>query len=246
MPSRTGWRNGSAERAVRLGDFEAMVRGMAGELPAEYLDGVAEIRVAGATVPHPSRADIFTLGECIPIPTEDGEPGAVQSRIVLYHGSFVALSRQDDEFDWREEAWQTLAHELRHHLEWRARAPALEAFDTAAEANFARHAGEPFDPLFYLDGESPAEGVYQFDDDVFLDQTVRGTPDKVEFDWHGRRYQVRVPAGARLPVFLRVAGVDDPPPGDLTVVLRRRPGLRDLFSRPRVQQHEVHATPLGN
>ena len=73
------------------------------------------------------------------------------------------------DFDWRQEAWETLTHELRHHLEWRARAPDLEEFDWAAEQNFARQDGEPFDPLFYRSGEKVAEGVYRLDDDFFLE-----------------------------------------------------------------------------
>src|SRR5712692_2728789 len=65
-------------------------------------------------------------------------------------------ARLDPDFDWREEAWETLTHELRHHVEWRARAPGLEAYDRAVEANFARQEGERFDPALYLDGDSPA------------------------------------------------------------------------------------------
>ena len=37
--------------------------------------------------------------------------------------------------------------------------------------------GEPFDPLFHLSGEAVAEGVYQVDDDFFLDRVVRRLPD---------------------------------------------------------------------
>ena len=58
--------------------------------------------------------------------------------MVLYHGSFAALARVNGGLDWREEAWETLTHELRHHLEWRARAPDLEELDWAVEQNFAR------------------------------------------------------------------------------------------------------------
>ena len=185
--------------------------------------------VSPRTLPHPTRADVYTLGECIPI-HGGSEPDGVQSRVVLYHGSFLALSRITDGFDWRQEAFDTLTHELRHHLEWRANAPDLEAFDAAAEQNFARQEGDPFDPLFFLDGENPVEGVYQVDDDWFLDQVTSRIPARVEFTWHGRRYQAPVPAGATLPALLRVtAGVEEPPPGDLVVVLRRKPRLLDLF-----------------
>jgi hypothetical protein len=215
---------------MRLSDFEALVRRIAGEVPAEFLEGIAEIAVSPRTVPHPDRADIFTLGECIPLPTADSASSeGIQSRIVLYHGSFAALATLHEEFDWREEAWETLTHELRHHLEWRAQAPDLEAFDRAAEHNFARQDGEPFDPGYHLDGERVADGVYRIDDDYFLDRVVRSVPPSLEVLWHGAGYRVVPPAGTSLPAFLTLEGVAEPPPGELVLVLRRKAGLRDLF-----------------
>lgn len=230
---------------MRLSDFDAMVQRMAGEVPEEYLDGVAGIEVSRHALPHPTRAEIYTMGECIPLPVGDGgHAGSVQSRIVLYHGSFEALAGLDPEFDWRQEAWETLTHELQHHLEWRANAPRLEALDRAAEANFARADGEPFDPLFHLDGEQVEDGVYKVDHDYFLDRLVGGeAPEQVRFGWHGREYVVRVPPEAGLPALLTVLGVEDPPPGELVLVLRKRAGLRDLFRRAEVWQGEVEARP---
>lgn len=228
---------------MRLADFEAMVRRLSEEVPAHFFEGVADVVVSPRTVPHPVRADIYTLGECVPLADEGGRE-AIQSRIVLYHGSFAALARLEPGYDWRHEAWETLTHELRHHLEWRASAPDLEAYDRAGEQNFARHDGEPFDPAFYLDGESPAPDVYEVDDDYFLDRVVRGLPSSVELGWHGRRYWVGVPAGAALPCFLTVEGVDEPPPGDLVLVLRRKAGLRDLFKPARAFAAVVTAEPV--
>ncbi len=197
-------------------------------------------------MPHPTRGDIFTLGHCIPFHAgETGAPDEIQSRVVLYHGSFRALAELDPEFDWREEAWETLTHELRHHLEWRAREGALEAFDEAAEENFARSAGEAFDPLFHLHGEAVAERVYQVDDDFFLDQVVRRLPPVVEFSWHGRQYRAAVPAGASLPAFLTAEGVADPPPGDLVLVFRRRTGLLNLLRQGKPFRGTVAAQPAG-
>ena len=207
-----------------------MVQGMAAELPREYFVGVAAVDVSEKAVPHPTRGEIYTLGECIPLPTgpEAGDDG-VQSRIVLYYGSFKALSRIEAGFDWRGEAWETLTHELRHHLEWRARRDDLDAFDRAAEQNFARLDFEPFDPLFYLDGESEAPGWYQVDDDRFHEIMVRGVPPEVAFAWHGPEYRVAVPPHVTRPAFLTVEGIADPPPGDLVLVLRRKPRIWDLF-----------------
>jgi hypothetical protein len=233
---------------MRRTDFEAMVRHMAAEVPPEFLDGVAEIVVSPRSVPHPTRAEIYTLGECIPLPTGDGGADGVQSRVVLYHGSFAALARLDPEFDWREEAWETLTHELRHHVEWRAHAPTLDAYDRAVEQNFARHEGERFDPTFFLDGDSPVPGVFEVDGDYFLDRVVRAVPAEAEVDWHGRRYRASLPAGIALPALLTIEGVDEPPPGELVLVLRRKPRMLDLFraSEPfqgTLQVSALYSTP---
>jgi hypothetical protein len=222
-----------------------MITRMTAEVPPEFLAGVAEITVSPRTVPHPEREEIYTLGECVPLPAgEGGTPETVQSRIILYHGSFRALAGITEGFDWREEAWETLTHELRHHLEWRARTDALEDFDRAAEENFARHEGEDFDPLFFLDGEEVAAGVYQVDDDFFLDRIVGAVPASLDIEWHGDRYRLSLPPGLTLPVYLVVSGLAEPPPGDVVLALRRKPSLLDLFRRAVVQEIEVAAHPL--
>jgi hypothetical protein len=197
---------------MRLVDFEAMVVRMAGEVPREFLAGVAEIAVSPRTVPHPERPGIYTLGECIPLPTADGAANdGIQSRVVLYHGSFAALARVTPGFDWREEAFETLTHELRHHLEWRARAPDLEELDWAVEQNYARQ---------------------------FLDRIVRDVPATIPVHWAGRDYQVTPPTDASLPAFLVLDGLADAPAGEVVVVLRRKPGVLALF-RPVTTYHAV-------
>ena len=225
---------------MRLDDFREMVRRLADELPAQFLDGIGEVTVSPRTVPHPDRPGIFTLGECVPLPSAGGGADAVQSRIVLYHGSFAALAHLTPSFDWREEAWETLTHELRHHLEWRAESPELEDLDWAVEQNFARHDGEDFDPAFFLQGEIVEEGTYRVEDDVFVDQLVRQPPETVDFKWRGREYRARVPRGASLPAFLTVTGAVEPPAGDLVLVLRRTPGLLTLLRPGRLFQAVVH------
>lgn len=229
---------------MRHDRFEAMVRRMCDEVPREYFDGVTEVVVSPRAVPHPVRAEIYTLGECIPLPLEGDDPEAIQSRVVLYHGSFRALAELDPAFDWEAEAWETLTHELRHHVEWRARRDDLEAFDRAAEENFKRLDGEPFDPLFFLDGDAPVPGVHQVDDDWFLDHLVQRLPTEVRFVWHGRQYLAAVPDGATLPAYLLVDGVLEPPPGDLVLVLRRRPRMLDLFRSVTVWEGAVTATAI--
>jgi hypothetical protein len=230
---------------MKYSDFEALVRRLEREVPKHFLEGISEISVAPAMLPHPTRAEIYTLGECIPDPlSDDGALAELRSRIVLYHGSFQALAGDDPDFDWEEEAFQTLTHELRHHLEWRARTDALEDFDRAAEQNFARHDGEAFDPLFFLGGEEVAGDVYQVDDDFFLDRVVRRVPTVLEFAWHGSRYQSELPSDLTLPAYVVVSGLAAPPPGEVVVVLRRKPSVLDLFRPTEVTQIEVAAHPI--
>jgi predicted Zn-dependent protease with MMP-like domain len=236
--------NGWGDRALRLTDFEALVRRQAAEIPAEFLDGIAEVVVSPLTQPHPDRDEVWTLGECIPLPGDDGDPRHLQSRIVLYHGSFQALAQGTEAFDWVEETWETLTHEVRHHVEWKARSPDLEAFDLAAESNFARQDGEPFDPVFYRDGLRQPDGSFRVDDDCFLERVVEVAPSTVPVRWAAHDYRVSVPVEATIPAFLVIEGVKQPPLGQLVLVLQRRSSWRELFRRPAVFQAEVEANPL--
>jgi len=226
---------------VRLADFEALVRRQAEEIPAEFLAGIAEIAVSPRTLAHPDRPEVWTLGECIPLPRTDSDPSHFQSRVLLYHGSFQALARDNPDFDWTEEAWDTLTHEVRHHVEWRAQASNLEAFDDAAEANFARQEGQPFDPLFYQDGLPRPDGSFEVDGDVFVERLVSEVPRQVELRWSGQRYTVVPPEEATLPAFLSVQGVEGSPPGELVLVLRKKTRMQDLVRRPPVFQAVVES-----
>jgi hypothetical protein len=225
---------------MRLSDFEDMVRRLCDEVPADFFDGIAEVVVSPRVVADPERPDVFTLGECIPLPVQVGSGvEGLQSQVVIYHGSFAALAGMEQGMNWRQEAWETLTHELRHHLEWRAHAPDLEDFDWAVEHNFARHDGEPFDPTFFLSGNPEGDERYSIDDDVFIDRIVSSIPLSVDFSWQKREYRVEIPQDAELPCFLVVEGIPDPPPGELVIVLRRRPGVRDLFGTGRAFQAVV-------
>jgi hypothetical protein len=151
----------------------------------------------------------------------------------------------EGEFNWREEAWETLTHELRHHLEWRAKTAALESYDWAAEQNFARQEGDAFDPAFYREGEQVAPGIYKVDDDVFLEMPPPQAGQPLELLWHGRRYRADVPAAARPPAFLTIDGLAEPPPGDAVIVLPRRFSVFSLFRQaPAVHAAEVHVEPI--
>jgi hypothetical protein len=233
---------------MKFTDFRAMVDRLARDVPPAFRDGIVAIEVSPKAVPDPVRGGVYTLGECIPLEWS-GNGADLQSRIVLYHGSFAALARpRAGESEWRREAWDTLAHELRHHLEWRANVGALEAYDWAAEQNFARGEGQPFDPVFYRSGEQLAAGVYKVDDDVFIEKNWdggRGKGDGIEVTWHGGHYRVPMPPGAQPPLFLTLEGLLTPPAGDVVVVVPRRPSVSDLWRpRPGVARHVVAVEPI--
>lgn len=224
---------------MRFADFRALVERLVQQVPRDFLDGVVAIDASPKTVPHPLRAEVYTLGECIPLEWS-GDGSDLQSRILLYHGSFAELARRRD-LDWRQEVWDTLTHELRHHLEWRANVQALERYDWAAEQNFARHEGEPFDPAFHRAGEEVAPGIYKVDDDVFVELAAPAArpAGPVEVPWHGRRYRVTLPEDVRPPAFLTLEGLVEPPPGEAVLVLPGRASLARLWRRPRVTTRAV-------
>jgi zinicin-like metallopeptidase len=231
---------------LKFADFRTMVEHLAQDVPREFRDGIVAIDVSPKAVPDPVRGGVYTLGECIPLEWS-GNGANLQSRIVLYHGSFAAVARSHaGASEWRQEAWDTLAHELRHHLEWRADVDALEAYDWAAEQNFARGEGQAFDPVFYRSGERLAEGVYKVDDDVFIEKNYRdggrGRGDEVV--WHGRHYRVPMPAGTQPPLFLSLEGLLPLPAGDVIVVVPARPSLLNLWRRHGVTSQAVAVEPI--
>ena len=86
---------------MRRRDFEAMVRQMADELPPDFRDGIVAVEVTAKTVPHPVRAGIYTMGECVPhaFGTPGDEAAQLRSTVYLHYGSFAALASGDRGFD---------------------------------------------------------------------------------------------------------------------------------------------------
>ena len=230
---------------MRFDDFRTLIARLAREVPEEFRVGVVAIDISPKAVPDPVQRDVYTLGECIPLEWS-GDGANLQSRVVLYHGSFAELARgAKGGFDWRQEAWDTLSHELRHHLEWRANVGALEAYDWAAQQNFARAAGKSFDPVFYRSGEKVGKGVYKVDEDVFVEgEEGRGTGGGYTLTWHGRRYRVPVAPDDQAPLFLSLEGLTPAPAGEAVLVIPRKSSLLDLLRRQNVAQRTEHAEAI--
>ncbi len=74
--------------------------------------------------PDPDEPQLLRLGEYLDpgYPSLLGGYEGLGRHIALFYGSFAALAADHPDFDWEGEIWETLLHELRHHLEslaWR-------------------------------------------------------------------------------------------------------------------------------
>jgi hypothetical protein len=198
------------------------------EIPDTYKAGIDGLEVSREAVPHPTLPDVFTLGVCH---TEEhlssyGSPDTTRSFIVLYWGSFRGLAARDPEFDWEHEIWETLTHELRHHLESLAGDDALEDVDYAADELFNRQEGLEFDPWYYQRGEDLGGGAYAVEGTRYVEQTWRPrdfeATEHVEFAWRGVRYRIARPAALGDVHYVLVLGPDfEEEPLEL-VLLRKR------------------------
>lgn len=230
--------------------FERTAHEMFDSIPAEYREGVDGLIVERKAESHPSLPEVFTLGECRSeyYPSEFGGPGEVLSMVVLHYGSFLELSRREEEWDWDGELWETITHEVRHHLESLAAEDALEVQDYAEDQNFARREGERFEPLYFRSGERLGDGVYSVDGDVFVEMEMTepellAVPE-LRVRWAGGERVVPRPERLGDIHFVRVGELGrgesgSSHGGELFAVLVRRRGawswLRDLFGGRRLE-----------
>jgi hypothetical protein len=233
---------------MKFDTFERRAREEWERIPEDYKTGVDGVVVAREAKPHPDSVDVYTLGECVTesYPSDFGGPDTTRSWVVLYYGSFRRLSRMDDTFDWEEEIWETLTHELQHHLESLADEEALLDLDYAMDQGFRRAEGEPFDPFYYRGGTPAGEGVYRVEKTLYIERPLEADAGTTMFEVGGVRYRVPVPAADADVVFVDVtAGLDAPAP-PVTLVLVRRHGWREavraLFRRREAGVCEVEAT----
>lgn len=239
---------------MRFRDFERAAREAYEEIPDHYKAGIDGLVVSREAPLHPSLPDIYTLGECV---TEDyasdwGGPDTTRSQVVLYWGSFKSLAELDAGFDWREELWETLTHELRHHLESLAREDALEGVDYALDETFKRDQGGDFDPWYFQHGDAVAEGVFQVERNFYVEcpftEKAFAEAAWVDFTWEGERYRVPRPGELGDVHFVWVQGIDLEDTTLELVLVRRRSWWEDarrLFgtSRPVVLESEAAAEP---
>jgi len=100
-------------------EFKALVEELLTEVPVEFMRELQGVHVLPEAKVEEGYDDLFRMGEYLdPGPASFlGSSEGLGRHIAIYHGSFMAIAQGDPEFDWEEEAWETLTHELRHHVE---------------------------------------------------------------------------------------------------------------------------------
>ncbi|HYJ78866.1 MAG TPA: hypothetical protein VEW03_04665 [Longimicrobiaceae bacterium] len=230
---------------MKFKEFERRAREMFDEVPPELRHNVEYVVVSRDAVPHPDIPDVFTLGECATGDYDLGleAPGVVRSGVHLYYGSFRELAALDPDFDWEEEMWDTITHEIRHHRESTAGEDDLEDLDYAEDENFKRRDGQPFDPFFFRSGRPVAEGSWEVDGDLFVEREMHAADfDRTtEIEVMIGDAEVMVPRPDRLGDvhFVYIDGLGDEGDHDVALVLVRRRGawesLRSAFSGRRTE-----------
>jgi hypothetical protein len=206
---------------MALDGFEALAARLWRRIPEELKEGVEALVIEEKELGHPTLGGVYTLGECVTESWPSGYGDDVRSELVLYYGSFLALSLEDDAFEWEEEIWETITHELLHHREAAAGESALDDMDWATDQNFLRLAGRPFDPAFYRAIPADSDGSVRLDSETFAEGAIERDSSTAIFTWRGRGFGVHVPAAAAT-LFVSVRNLAG---GRLTVIVPSRPSL---------------------
>lgn len=121
--------------------FQALVEEMVEEIPDEFLRGLQGVHVLPEAKPEEEYDDVFRLGEYLdPGPADFlGAGEGLGRHVALYYGSFVEVAGDDPDFDWESEIWETITHEVRHHVESLAGEDFLVQDDEDVSATFPRH-----------------------------------------------------------------------------------------------------------
>jgi hypothetical protein len=99
--------------------FQKAVEQMIEEIPTQFLKGLQGVHVLEEEQPEEGYRDVWRMGEYLDPGPEDflGAGEGLGRHIALYYGSFARIAAADPDFDWEDEVWETLTHELRHHVE---------------------------------------------------------------------------------------------------------------------------------
>lgn len=143
-------------------------------IPAHFREGVTALIVEPGTFNMGRRADDYVLGLCEPDGAIAAIPGAPLCSIIrIFYGTFVDAALGDPEFDWDGELWETIRHELQHHLEHRAGVDHLGLEDEVEIALDRWLDGEEVDPHFYRQGTQLDRHVWLVSDWLFIEVALK-------------------------------------------------------------------------
>lgn len=121
-------------------DFQRALAEMVEEVPGEFLRGLQGVHALEETRLEPDFGEVYRLGEYLDPGPENflGGGGGLGRHVALYYGSFAKLAEDDPDFEWEDELWETLTHELRHHVESLAGDVSLIEDDRRRDDTFRR------------------------------------------------------------------------------------------------------------
>lgn len=99
--------------------FRRTVEAMLDDIPSAFLVDLQGVHALEAEKREEGFDDVWRMGEYLDPGPEDflGGGEGLGRHVALYWGSFARLAEDDPSFDWDEEIWETLVHELQHHVE---------------------------------------------------------------------------------------------------------------------------------
>lgn len=129
---------------MKFVEFQKTLAEMVDEIPEEFLRGLQSVLALEQEKPEEDFVDVWRMGEYLDEgPESFFGPGEGMGRhVVLYHGSFQRVATGDPDFDWEDEIWETLTHELRHHVESLAGDASLIGQDEVDQREFTRREDE--------------------------------------------------------------------------------------------------------
>lgn len=99
--------------------FQTTLADMVDQIPDEFLRGLQGVHALPEVRLEEDFHEVYRMGEYLDPGPESflGAGEGLGRHVALYHGSFARIAEEDPSFDWETELWETLTHELRHHVE---------------------------------------------------------------------------------------------------------------------------------
>ncbi|MDZ7800847.1 MAG: metallopeptidase family protein [Trueperaceae bacterium] len=99
--------------------FRESVADMVDEIPEVFMTDLQGVHALREAKREEGYQDVWRMGEYLDPGPDDllGGNDGLGRHVALYWGSFRRIAENDPDFDWEEEIWETLTHELQHHVE---------------------------------------------------------------------------------------------------------------------------------